>query len=609
MIVKERTRPRHPDWSDSTCLCVSLPKQSSRTLLRDPPPPIWVAINTSACFLHPLNTRASATLRSFRSALQHERVGQYKKTQERGRGHIDYRENRTFSDKTTYESLQGTAALNPALVSARPEPVVTSYGSHPVPGDSAPPAGAAGSRGGPPPGTAVHHEPSQASWHNPGVDRHHGNRGRVGSPVKAGAANEFAYADNGITASIPTAGSFRGYGSNPNEGGRPTDYWQSQFEIDKGMGGDHRHEQKRTDPFTKAQQQKYGVSYHEKMKERPDVPKEALIEKPSRPRTSMNYKHDGPATAEEAGGSSGTAHWPAAGKAIGGNAPMYLYYASTGEHLKHGHGEGAATLETGRVIPTAGHHETRPSRDDGTEQMMKAKQVLADVGAIPQAGKEGRNYTPQHVRYASHWGIDHGHGDHMKETSATRESKWIEDVDGAHAPPLVNFVPDGHLHSGPAPEVGVQKAYPSAGIKVGGNQPQYLRYASSWDVSHGHGNTYESAAKGTHQYQHDPELHARGVVPQSQGSYMHPARTPTEHVQEAREKAQRAAELNRASAVRISHNHQNYDVRQQSSYSASHASSHVGHHQHVHTHASHATDRRKHDFRPHSAPGIPGSGY
>lgn len=324
----------------------------------------------------------------------------------------------------------------------------------------------------------------------------------------------------------------------------------------------------------------------------------------------MDHNHTGAATAEEAGGSSGTAHWPTAGMVTGGNAPMYLKYNSSAVNMDHGHGDDTETLATGRVIPTAGHHDTLANRNDGSEQLARTKAVLANGGTIPHAGKEGNNYHPQHVRYASHWGVDHGHGDHMQESTSSSQSKWMDHhEEHEHAPPLTTFVPDGHLHSGPAPEAGVQKTYPTAGIQVGGNQPQYLRYASSWDVGHGHGNNYESAAKSTHQYQHDEELHAHGALPKSQGTYMHPAKSPFEHVQEGREKAERAAEMNRASAVRLSHNHDNFDVRQQSSYSASHAASHVGHHQHVHTHSSHATGRRQSDFRPHAAPGIPGSGY
>ena len=496
--------------------------------------------------------------------------------------------------------------MNPALIPTRPEPVVTSYSSHQAPETTAPAAGVGGARG-PQPAATIHHEPISPSKFEPGIDRHHGSKARVGSPVKGDNPNEFAYAVKGLTASIPTAGAFRGHGSNPAEGGRPTDFWQSQFEIDKGMGGDHQHGQQRTDPFTRAQEQKYGVSFHEKMQGRG---LQQGTERPQYVRTSMDHNHTGAATAEEAGGSSGTAHWPTAGKVTGGNAPMYLKYNSSQINLDHGHGDDAETLGTGRVIPAAGHHDTLPSRNDGSVQMAQAKKVLAEGGSIPHAGKEGNNYHPQHVRYASHWGIDHGHGDHMQESTSSSQSKWMDHHDEAdHAPPLVSFVPDGHLHSGPAPQAGVQKQYPTAGIQVGGNQPQYLRYASSWGVDHGHGNNYESAAKGTHQYQHDPELHAHGVVPRSEGTYMHPAKSPFEHVQEAREKAERAAEMNRASAVRISHNHENYDIRQQSSYSASHASSHVGHHQHVHTHSSNATNRRQSDFRPHSAPGIPGSGY
>jgi hypothetical protein len=285
---------------------------------------------------------------------------------------------------------------------------------------------------------------------------------------------------------------------------------------------------------------------------------------------------------------------------------MHLYYKSTEEHLNHGHG---LPIESRKEIKI-GAHPDQPSRNDGTAQLLMAKSLIAKGTSqeLPKAGIESGqiNYTPQHVRFASHWEVDHGHGDHTQETTSAAGSKWVADNVRDGAPSA------GAAHSGPAPITTGLASMPTAGMVVGGNEPQYLRYSSTMDpVSHGQGDHMQrgnTASQAVYGYQADALISQ--TLPTSPGPYHQPDPTLAGQAMDAKEKVMRARALEGKSSFTISHGHDSRDVRRQSTYMQHHGN-HTGvmANPEVYVPPGTSSARRAEDFKPHSSACIPGSGF
>lgn len=225
--------------------------------------------------------------------------------------------------------------------------------------------------------------------------------------------------------------------------GRPTDFWTGSFDINHshktkahqpaGTNGAARPTQTfaSSDPFVKKRQQQYGVPFYEQMKKKaaaaaaaatrdgsvsspPSSPTPATVARPHRRLSSaMDHTHEGSIRSEETG--SLTAHWPAAGKSVGGNAPVYHNYSSTRNHLDHGHG----------VVATG-----RPK----DQQEHRRRSINATTSPSHGAGKrssvDGMEYTPQHVKYTSHWEIAHA-TQAPNVTQTMSESNWMNEPNAA----------------------------------------------------------------------------------------------------------------------------------------------------------------------------------
>ena len=329
---------------------------------------------------------------------------------------------------------------------------------------------------------------------------------------------------------------------------------------------------------------------------------------PVRKISSTDANYTGPIHPHEQ--DSRSAHWPAAGVSIDGNSPMHVYYKSTEDHMNYGHGLPIETRKVGKI----GAHPDQPSRDDGTAQLLMAESLIAKGASgapgqmLPKAGiKTGQiNYSPQHVRFASHWGVDHDQGDHNQETTSGSNSKWItENVRDTS----VNSC--DHAHSGPAPVTTGLSSMPTAGMMVGGNEPQYIRYSSTMDpVNHGQGDHMQrddTSSQSVFGYQHDPAL--APVVPHSPGAYYKPHPTLEEQSVESKEAVARRRALESQSSFSISHGHDTRDITKQSSYTRSHAGSTMNNNPNVCIPPGTSSARRAEDFKPHASAAIPGSGF
>ena len=246
--------------------------------------------------------------------------------------------------------------------------------------------------------------------------------------------------------SIPAAGASRGYGVNPGDDARPTNFWTGSFDINHShsLVGDPGTRQgvppaapphpsacarssstSSRNPYVKARERQYGVPFYVQMKtkvsaamqsteaEKIPTTAPATTNTPKR-RSSADFAHKGSALPEETGGL--TAHWPAAGVKVGSNSPAYHNYSSSRGHLDHGYKSSSSRMGCSSP-PTP----PPPSRSAGKRSSRVTE------------------YTPQHVKYTSHWGT--AHADHVpstaiaggtatmhaRETVAESNSKWVND--------------------------------------------------------------------------------------------------------------------------------------------------------------------------------------